>query len=239
MADAIGAPERIHDRIHHRRAGADRAGLPRPLHPERVVAAAHITRLEVKRRHVTRPRQCVVQQARAQELAGIGVVDRVFHQSLTDALHGTAMDLAGSITGALTDSGEKVWGLITLPRADRIPQSVRYYKINAMGLEFMRNTYTAEYRKEDTVITAFISRHSTPAAAEDTVARFNGYVKNFGDSIKAEEIGGVKLIVCDMGGIFDVAFTKGRLAGGVSSVEDRDLAVKSAVELWRQLPDDK
>jgi hypothetical protein len=149
------------------------------------------------------------------------------------------MDLARNIAGALTDSGEKVWGLITLPRTDRIPQSVRYYKINAMGLEFMRNTYTAEYRKEDAVITAFISRHGTAKAAEDTVARFNGYVKNFGESVKEEAFGGVKLIVCDMGGSFDVAFTKGRLVGGVSSAEDRDLAIKSAVELWRQLPEGK
>jgi hypothetical protein len=163
---------------------------------------------------------------------------RIISSDVTPVFQQTAMALARSIAGALTDSGEKVWGLIILPRADRVPNSVRYYKINAMGLEFMRNTYTAEYRKEDAVVTAFISRHGTPGAAEDTVARFNGYVKNFGNSIKEEEIAGVKLIVGDMGGSFDVAFTKGRIAGGVSSVEDRDLAIKSAVELFRQLPQD-
>jgi hypothetical protein len=164
---------------------------------------------------------------------------RIISSDVTPMFRQTAMDLARGIANALADSGETVWGLITLPRKDRIPQSVRYYKVNAMGLEFMRNTYTAEYRKEDAVITAFISRHSTANAAGDTVARFNGYVKNFGDSIKEETFGGVRLIVCDMGGSFDVAFTKGRLVGGVSSAEDHDLAIKSAVELWRQLPEDK
>ena len=164
---------------------------------------------------------------------------RIISSDVTPAFRQTAMDLARSIASALADSGEKVWGLTTLPHTDRIAQSVRYYKINAMGLEFMRDTYTAEYRKEDAVITAFVSRHSTPEAAEATVARFNGYAKNFGDSIKEEEHRGVKFIVCDMGGSFDVAFTRGRLVGGVSSAEDRDLALKSAVELWQQLAEDK
>jgi hypothetical protein len=42
-----------------------------------------------------------------------------------------------------------------------------------------------------------------------------------------------------MGGSYDVVFYKGQLMGGVSSVEDRDLAVRSAIELWKQLPMDK
>jgi hypothetical protein len=38
-----------------------------------------------------------------------------------------------------------------------------------------------------------------------------------------------------MGGSFDVIFHKGRLMGGVSSVEDRGLAIRVAIELWQQL----
>ncbi|NQU13137.1 MAG: hypothetical protein HQ561_03270, partial [Desulfobacteraceae bacterium] len=43
-------------------------------------------------------------------------------------------------------------------------------------------------------------------------------------------------IVCDMDGEYDVIFRKGRLVGGVSSVDDRLLAIEAAIDLWRQLP---
>jgi len=43
------------------------------------------------------------------------------------------------------------------------------------------------------------------------------------------------LVSCDMGGSFDVIFHKGRLIGGVSSVEDRDLAIRVAIEMWENL----
>jgi hypothetical protein len=52
-------------------------------------------------------------------------------------------------------------------------------------------------------------------------------------------VNGVKLVTCNMGGMYDMVFHKGKLMGGVSSVEDRDLAVGSAIELWKQLPQDK
>jgi hypothetical protein len=163
---------------------------------------------------------------------------RIISSDVSQAFQRTAMALARRVEGSLTDSGEPVWGLTALPAADRIPQSVRYIKNNAMGLEFMRNTYTAEYRKGNSAVTAFVSRHNTTESAEATVARFAGYVKNFGESIEAVTVAQANLVVCDMGGSFDVVFTKGRLVGGVSSVENRNLALKSAIELWKQLPQD-
>ena len=39
-------------------------------------------------------RQRIVHQARGHELAGVGVVDRLLHQRLADALHRAAMHLA-------------------------------------------------------------------------------------------------------------------------------------------------
>jgi hypothetical protein len=164
---------------------------------------------------------------------------RIISSDVSQEFQRTAMALARRVEGSLTDSGEPVWGLTALPAADRIPQSVRYIKSNAMGLEFMRSTYTAEYRKGNSSVTAFISRHNTTESAEATVARFAGHVKNFGESIEAVTVEQINLVVCDMGGSFDVVFTKGRLVGGVSSAENRNLAVKSAIELWKQLPEDK
>jgi len=164
---------------------------------------------------------------------------RIISSEATDAFQRIGLALARRVTHTLTDSGEPVWGLTGLPLVDRIPQSVRYFKVNAMGLEFMRNTYTAEYRKGNSVVTAFLSAHSTVKSAQDTVARYAGYAKKFGEGTDQVAAGSVELAICNMGGSYDVVFYKGQLMSGVSSVEDRDLAVRSAVELWKQLPMDK
>ena len=48
----IGAPERIDDRVDHRRAGTDGAGLARALDAERIGLARHVARLEHEVRRV-------------------------------------------------------------------------------------------------------------------------------------------------------------------------------------------
>ena len=73
------------------------------------------------------------------------------------------MALARNVIGFLPDSGAQIWGLAALPPADRIPGSVQFFKVDAMGMEFMRDTYTAEYRKDNTVVTAFLSQHDSVA----------------------------------------------------------------------------
>jgi len=39
----------------------------------------------------------------------------------------------------------------------------------------------------------------------------------------------------DMGDIYDVVFQKGTLVAGVTEVEDEDVGIQAAVDLWRQL----
>src|SRR5215472_11071046 len=46
---AIGAPERIDNRVHHRRTGADGAGFTRTFDAENIGRAAHIAGLESER----------------------------------------------------------------------------------------------------------------------------------------------------------------------------------------------
>ena len=135
----------------------------------------------------------------------------------------------------LLDSGEQVWGLAALPLTDRIPESVQYFKVDAMGLDFMRNTYTAIYRKGNTLVTAFLSQQDSVESAQATVVRYAIYAKKYGKGIDRLKVGEVDLISCDMGGSYDVVFHKGRLIGGVSSVDDKGLAIRLAIEMWEQL----
>jgi len=145
------------------------------------------------------------------------------------------MDLAQKMTDFLQDSGEPVWGLTALPQADLVTGSVQYFKVDAMGLDFMRNTFTAQYQKGAAIVTAFLSRRDSKESAETTVDQYAEYAKQYGKGVAHLTSDDVKLISCDMGGSYDVVFQKGRQVGGVLSVESQSLAVQVATDLWRQL----
>jgi len=69
-ADAIGAPERIGNGVHHRRARPDGAGLAGAFHAQRMGPARHIAGLEKDRRHVGGARQRVIEETRGDQLTG-------------------------------------------------------------------------------------------------------------------------------------------------------------------------
>jgi hypothetical protein len=145
------------------------------------------------------------------------------------------IDLARKVTDYLPDSNESVWGLIALPRKDRVSDSVQYFKVDAMGLDFMRNTYIAAYRKGGDTVTAFLSQRDSEESAKAAVAKYVEYAKEYGRGVKHLNIRGVDLISCTMGESYDVIFQKGRLMAGVWSVAERDLAIQAATELYTQL----
>jgi hypothetical protein len=160
---------------------------------------------------------------------------RIISTEATDEFKRIGMALARKVTGFLPDAGEKVWGLAALPPEDRMPQSVQFFKVDAMGLDFMRDTYTAEYRKDNTLVTVFLSRRDSAETARATVERYTGFAQKYGQGIERLKTGAVELVSCDMGDSYDVVFHKGRLMGGVSAVENRGLATRVAIDLWRQL----
>lgn len=160
---------------------------------------------------------------------------QIISSEATDEFERIGMGLARKVTDFLLDSGGQVWGLAALPLTDRMPQSVQYFKVDAMGLDFMGNTYTAAYRKGNTLVTAFLSQRDSTESARATVVRYASHAKRYGKGIERLKAGQVDLVFCDMGGSYDVVFHKGRLIGGVSSVGDRGLAIRAAVEMWQQL----
>ncbi len=161
---------------------------------------------------------------------------RIIGSEDTDALQRIGMDLARKATASLPDSGEPVWGLNALPQIDRLPHSVQYYKVDAMGLDFMRNTYTAVYKKDNTLVTVFLSRQKSTESARSVVLQYAGYALRYGNGCDQLKAGKVELASCNMDGSFDVIFIKGRRVGGVTSVQDKDLAIRTAIEMWEQLP---
>ena len=150
-------------------------------------------------------------------------------------LQAVNLKLSENIADLLHDSGEAVWGLAILPKADRVPGSERYFRRDAMGLDFLQNTYLAQYRKKGSLITVFLLKEENAAAAGNVLGQYAAYVKQFGEGLGEITREGVKIILCDMGGGFDALFQKGALVGGVTAVEDRDLAVDAALDIRQQL----
>lgn len=144
-------------------------------------------------------------------------------------------EIAKETAGMLNDSGESVWGLTALPEKDRKVGTEQYFHVNAMGLDFLSQTYMAQYDKYGTSVDVFLSQKESPEAAGQVTAGFQIYTMNYGRGVSRSAVDDVNLIICDMGDGFDVVFRKDNLVGGVFGVADRDLAVQSATDLLAQL----
>jgi hypothetical protein len=146
-------------------------------------------------------------------------------------------NIAEQLTGSLRETKESVWGLTALPKENLVAQSVHYYLVDAMGLDFMENTYTARYQTGETEVVVFLSRRDSVESAKSGVTEFMEHMNFYGKEVIPLRVGKIELVACDMGGIHDIVFQKGRLIGGVTGVEDQRLGVQEAVVLWRQLKD--
>ena len=171
-----------------------------------------------------------------------------------DELQQLCMDLAERVTDLLQDSGQPegfwvgksgfserseekgdIWGLITLPKTNRLPQSVQYFLSDALGLDFMRNTYTAKYYKGKIIVSIFLSRQDSPDSARTTITKFKEHATMYGKKVDILSVDGIELVSCDMGRSYDVVFQKGHLVAGVTEVKDKKLAVEATIDLWKQL----
>jgi len=144
-------------------------------------------------------------------------------------------DIGREVTSVLDDGNEAVWGLDALPQQDKVPGSEQFFLVDAMALDFMRNTFTARYVKSGTEVTVLLSRRAESATAQTALRAFTEYAGMYGEGVEGITVDGVQLVACDMGGEHDVIFVKQSLLGGVTGVEDRDLAIQTAVQLYHQI----
>ena len=160
---------------------------------------------------------------------------QVIALSPTEDLQQPALELARKAAAALPDSGESVWGLTALPEKDRVPDSVKYFQVDALGLDFMRNTYTAQYRTGGALTDVFLSRQDSAESTQAIVTKYAEYAGKYGKGVENLDGKGGKYLVCNMGNAFDVVFQTGRLVAGVTAAKDRTHALDAAAEFRRQL----
>jgi len=109
------------------------------------------------------------------------------------------LNVAGILEKRLKDDGEPIWGLTALPEKDRIPGTVQYFVTDAMSLDFMKDTYIAQYRKGGAKVMAFLSKQPSPDAAVKTLTSYEAYLKNYGKVIGKQETDVYTLVTGDMG----------------------------------------
>ena len=141
--------------------------------------------------------------------------------------------IAQLLAERLEDSGEPLWGPSAFPRANLVPGTVQYFLRDALSLDFMKDTYTAHYRKAGNEVTAFLSRQ--PGASSETMARYLAYLSKYGKLVASRSVAGDTLVVGDVGGYYDVVFRKGSLIGGVSTAQDQALAEQVAEQIMTEL----
>lgn len=145
------------------------------------------------------------------------------------------LELAKKLIHSLSDTGEPVWGLKILPKAGRVPGSVRFFRRDAMGLDFLENTYTARYRQNGALVTVFLSKTEDIATADKILGRYIAYARQFGEGVKDLTRKGTVFTLCDMGGSYDVLFQNDGMIAGITSVKERNTALACAAEIRRLL----
>jgi hypothetical protein len=148
----------------------------------------------------------------------------------------TNLEWVRQIVASLPDTGGTIWGLETLPQENLIANSVRYFKVDAMGLNFMGDTFTAQYNREDGPITVLLSRAASLDAAQAVMDLYREYADRYGKGTEIMTANDTDFLVADMGGVFDVLSVKGHMVCGVTAADDRERALEEAVEICTSLP---
>jgi hypothetical protein len=107
--------------------------------------------------------------------------------------------------------------------------------VDALGLTFMDDTYTASYTEGKTDLSVFLSKKNSDQTALTILDKFTTHAKKYGEGLDNIKEGDINLVSCDMGGSYDVVFCKGPLIAGITSAEDEQAAIEAAIDLWRQL----
>ncbi|QEH38964.1 hypothetical protein OJF2_75760 [Aquisphaera giovannonii] len=153
-----------------------------------------------------------------------------------EAVQKAATALAGTLADRLEGKAADLWGLAMLPAQGRIEDSVQYLMVDALGLDFLTNAFTARYRDGESTFTAFVARCKSEANAADVLARYRAHLEEFGSLSEPARIEGASVLLADMGGgDFDGACRVGNVLVGVTAVKGRDAAVKAMTFLLKGL----
>lgn len=145
------------------------------------------------------------------------------------------LQLAKKFVDVLPDHGQPIPGLNALPKKNRIPHSDNYFLVDALGLDFMVQTFTAKYDYQGSEVTQFVSMQESKADAINALNQYEEYTNRYGEGVSIHRNDKASFLVCDMKGFYDVVFQKQSSLAGVTNCHDENLAITLAQDLWNDL----
>jgi hypothetical protein len=144
--------------------------------------------------------------------------------------------LADTLAKRLKGQAPALWGLAMLPARNRIDSTVQYLMVDALGLDFLTNAFTAQYRDGEAGFTGFVARCKSADHAAEVLAKFKAHLEEFGDLAEPAKIEGASVMFAEVGGgDFDGVCQVGDVIAGVTAVKGRDAAVKAMTFLLKGL----
>ena len=111
-----------------------------------------------------------------------------------------ASALADTLAKRLKGKAAEIWGLAMLPAKNRVEDTVRYLMVDALGLDFLTNAFTAQYRDGEAKFTAFVARCKSADNAAEVLAKYKVHLEEFGDMAEPAKIEGASVMFADVGG---------------------------------------
>lgn len=153
-----------------------------------------------------------------------------------EAAQRDGLAVASGLNERLQDSVGGVTGLDDLPRQGLVEDTIQYFRVDAMSLDFMKETFTARYRMGDALVTVFVSDRGEEKIARLVQEQYVGYLVEYGENPERLLFGDVGVGLSDLGGgFYDAMFRIGAKVYGVSGVEGRDPVVKAVETLLRMV----
>jgi hypothetical protein len=125
--------------------------------------------------------------------------------------------------------------------AERIvPESFKLYLSDTFGYEKLTNTYTARYRMDGEIVTAFFSKRPDPQDARNIARAYHSFLLDSGCSDKTttnQTLADLKANVVDAYGTTEIIFVTGPFVAGVHEADNQQAAEKLAEILALKLSD--
>ena len=149
-----------------------------------------------------------------------------------DKSRAAGLAVAKGLEPRLKDDGSAVKGLDLVPIKTLVPETIQYFRSDAMSLDFMSNTFTAKYMVGETEVTAFMTRRGSNDEAADIVKQYRGYFADYGEDIQQKTVDGTGIALADLGGeYYDAVFQLDDVVAGVSATKGAEFTEKAAKAL--------
>lgn len=140
--------------------------------------------------------------------------------------------VATALMARVPEDDSPVRGLDWLPTDGLIEDSIAYFKVDAMSLDFLSDTFLASYDFGQGRVRAFISKRENVADAAAIYEAFKAYGNDYGDSVELMEVSFTECAFTDWGGgYYDVVAAKGATIVGLTNVEGKENAVTAMTQL--------